>query len=329
MVTIDPARRLANSLGLARARQRAPAHRPGALRRPTASRCAGELWALMLDAKRTFDELIEHLAPDARTRDEVLAQPRSTSSSPAPSPAPRSSRRSPSSTTSTRAATSTCSCSTRRPRATRSTSSTRPARLTGFFQGRAIKVFLRPAGIGGRIFGARHRRRLRAPAARHRRRPAGGPLGLLPRARRDDRRLRRPARERVAALLSDPGHDVPDRHLARATTPSRSRSSSTASCARRGCRSAALVVNRLHAAPELDGDAARPGSTRSWATPSPAASRPRRASSPRWPSATRPTSRTCARRSATRRVVIVPERQDDVHDVEGLAHVRAHLWHAG
>ena len=28
-------------------------------------------------------------------------------------------------------------------------------------------------------------------------------------------------------------------------------------------------------------------------------------------------------------VVVVPERQDDVHDVEGLAHVRAHLWHAG
>ena len=26
--------------------------------------------------------------------------------------------------------------------------------------------------------------------------------------------------------------------------------------------------------------------------------------------------------------MIVPERQDDVHDVEGLAHVRAHLWGA-
>ena len=25
-------------------------------------------------------------------------------------------------------------------------------------------------------------------------------------------------------------------------------------------------------------------------------------------------------------LMIVPERQDDVHDVEGLAHVRAHLW---
>ena len=30
---------------------------------------------MMLDAKRTFDQLIEHLAPDERTRDEVFAQP--------------------------------------------------------------------------------------------------------------------------------------------------------------------------------------------------------------------------------------------------------------
>ena len=33
----------------------------------------GELWAMMLDAKRTFDELIELLAPDAATREEILA----------------------------------------------------------------------------------------------------------------------------------------------------------------------------------------------------------------------------------------------------------------
>ena len=32
----------------------------------------GELWAMMLDPKRTFDELIERLAPDEQTRDEVL-----------------------------------------------------------------------------------------------------------------------------------------------------------------------------------------------------------------------------------------------------------------
>ena len=32
----------------------------------------GELWAMMLDAKRTWDELIERRAPDAKTRDAVL-----------------------------------------------------------------------------------------------------------------------------------------------------------------------------------------------------------------------------------------------------------------
>jgi anion-transporting ArsA/GET3 family ATPase len=32
----------------------------------------GELWAMMLDAKRTFDELIEWHAPDEQTRDAVL-----------------------------------------------------------------------------------------------------------------------------------------------------------------------------------------------------------------------------------------------------------------
>jgi anion-transporting ArsA/GET3 family ATPase len=35
----------------------------------------GELWATMLDAKRTFDDLVETYAPDVETRDAVLANP--------------------------------------------------------------------------------------------------------------------------------------------------------------------------------------------------------------------------------------------------------------
>jgi anion-transporting ArsA/GET3 family ATPase len=35
----------------------------------------GELWAMMLDAKLTFDELIGRLAPDAATREAILADP--------------------------------------------------------------------------------------------------------------------------------------------------------------------------------------------------------------------------------------------------------------
>src|SRR4051812_25020304 len=64
VVTIDPARRLANALGLDEL--------PNEPHRVPLD-ASGELWALMLDAKRTFDELIERLAPDARTRDEVFA----------------------------------------------------------------------------------------------------------------------------------------------------------------------------------------------------------------------------------------------------------------
>ena len=78
-----------------------------------------------------------------------------------------------------------------------------PGRLTGFFQGRAIRVFMRPAGLSGRILGRGTGRRVRDPAARHGRRPAARPVGLLPLAGRDDRRLHR-ARRAVGELLEDP-----------------------------------------------------------------------------------------------------------------------------
>ena len=35
----------------------------------------GELWAMMLDAKRTFDEIVTRLAPEERAREEILANP--------------------------------------------------------------------------------------------------------------------------------------------------------------------------------------------------------------------------------------------------------------
>ncbi len=72
VVTIDPARRLASSLGLEQLgnepRLVEPAHFAG-----HGIDLRGELWAMTLDAKRTFDELIGLLAPDAATREEILA----------------------------------------------------------------------------------------------------------------------------------------------------------------------------------------------------------------------------------------------------------------
>ncbi len=72
VVTIDPARRLANALGLEQLENEPRQVEPERL---TASGIPieGELWAMMLDPKRTFDELIERLAPDAGRAAEIKA----------------------------------------------------------------------------------------------------------------------------------------------------------------------------------------------------------------------------------------------------------------
>lgn len=68
VVTIDPAKRLASALGmtgLSDAPQQVPA---GALLGPG----AGELWALQLDAKATFDRLVSRYAADDAARERIL-----------------------------------------------------------------------------------------------------------------------------------------------------------------------------------------------------------------------------------------------------------------
>lgn len=71
VVTIDPARRLADSLGLDELGNEPRLVDPARFA-AHGIELRGELWAMMLDPKHTFDELIEQLAPDERTRDEVL-----------------------------------------------------------------------------------------------------------------------------------------------------------------------------------------------------------------------------------------------------------------
>jgi anion-transporting ArsA/GET3 family ATPase len=72
VVTIDPARRLANALGLEELynepRRVSPRRLSSAGLRPR-----GELWAMMLDPKRTFDELIDRVAPDPGRAAEIKA----------------------------------------------------------------------------------------------------------------------------------------------------------------------------------------------------------------------------------------------------------------
>src|SRR4051794_28862461 len=71
VLTIDPAKRLANSLGLPELGNEERLVEPERFAEAGVE-MHGELWAMMLDAKRTFDELVERHAPDEETRDRIL-----------------------------------------------------------------------------------------------------------------------------------------------------------------------------------------------------------------------------------------------------------------
>jgi anion-transporting ArsA/GET3 family ATPase len=72
VVTIDPAQRLANALGL-RELDNEPRMVAPEMLGTNGARVPGELWAMMLDPKRTFDELIDRVAPDASRAREIKA----------------------------------------------------------------------------------------------------------------------------------------------------------------------------------------------------------------------------------------------------------------
>ncbi len=151
VVTIDPARRLATALGLEELGNEPvlvdPARFAG-----HGIEMRGELWAMMLDAKRTFDELIERLAPDARTRDEVLSN--------------RIYQQLSGAVVGSQEFTAVAKLfeldrSGRFDVLVLDTPPSRnaldfldaPDRLTGFFEGRALRVFLAPTGLAARVVG--------------------------------------------------------------------------------------------------------------------------------------------------------------------------------
>jgi anion-transporting ArsA/GET3 family ATPase len=74
VLTIDPAKRLADSLGLEELGNEAKQVDPALIERQGIE-MKGELWAMMLDPKATFDELIARQAPDEESRDRVLDNP--------------------------------------------------------------------------------------------------------------------------------------------------------------------------------------------------------------------------------------------------------------
>jgi anion-transporting ArsA/GET3 family ATPase len=151
VVTIDPARRLATALGLEGL--------PGEPHRIDASclsesgiELQGELWAMMLDTKRTFDEVVARLASDEGARQEILANPiyRELSTAVAGSQelgaiaalyelhAERDFDVIVLDTPPSRNALDFLDA---------------PGRLLGFLEGRALQVFLAPSGLTARLFG--------------------------------------------------------------------------------------------------------------------------------------------------------------------------------
>jgi anion-transporting ArsA/GET3 family ATPase len=151
VVTIDPARRLADALGIEQLGSE-PRRVDDARFEGHGITIAGELWAMMLDPKHTFDELIEQLSPDERTRDEILAN--------------RIYRELSSAVAGSQEFTAVAKLyeldrSGRFDAIVLDTPPSRnaldfldaPDRLTGFLEGRALRLFLAPSGIAARVVG--------------------------------------------------------------------------------------------------------------------------------------------------------------------------------
>jgi anion-transporting ArsA/GET3 family ATPase len=151
VVTIDPAKRLANALGL---EELANEPRRVARRRLAGAgiEMRGELWAMMLDPKRTFDELIDRVAADPERAGEIKAN--------------RVYRELSTAVSGSQEFTAVAKLYEldrdgdfdllvldTPPSRNALDFLDAPGRLTSFLEGRAFKAFIRPTGIGMRLFG--------------------------------------------------------------------------------------------------------------------------------------------------------------------------------
>jgi anion-transporting ArsA/GET3 family ATPase len=148
VVTIDPARRLANALGLHELQNEPRRVDPARL----GADCTGELWAMMLDPKRTFDELIERIAADPERAAEIKAN--------------RVYRELSTAVSGSQEFTAVAKLYELQregdfdllvldtpPSRNALDFLDAPGRLTSFLEGRALKAFVRPTGLGMRVLG--------------------------------------------------------------------------------------------------------------------------------------------------------------------------------
>jgi anion-transporting ArsA/GET3 family ATPase len=152
VLTIDPAKRLADSLGLPELGNTERQVDPALFREAGADPGDGELWAMMLDAKATFDEVVRRHAPDAETRERILENRiyRQISSALAGSQEYMAMEK-----------LFEIHQEGRYDLLVLDTPPTRnaldfleaPKRLTQFIEGRSLQLFMRPTGLGMRVLG--------------------------------------------------------------------------------------------------------------------------------------------------------------------------------
>ncbi len=152
VLTIDPAKRLADSLGLPELGNTERQVDPELFRSLGIDTGGGELWAMMLDAKATFDEVVRRHAPDEETRDRILSNRiyQQLSAALAGSQEYMAMEK-----------LFEIWAEERYDLLVLDTPPSRnaldfldaPRRLTQFIEGRALQVFMRPTGLGMRVFG--------------------------------------------------------------------------------------------------------------------------------------------------------------------------------
>jgi anion-transporting ArsA/GET3 family ATPase len=151
VVTIDPANRLADALGLQELENEPRRVEPARLASSDLE-VKGELWAMMLDPKRTFDELIDRIAPEPERAEEIKAN--------------RVYRELSTAVSGSQELTAIAKLHEldqegRFDLLVLDTPPSRnalefldaPGRLNAFLEGRALKAFMRPTGVGMRVLG--------------------------------------------------------------------------------------------------------------------------------------------------------------------------------
>jgi anion-transporting ArsA/GET3 family ATPase len=151
VVTIDPANRLAAALGLDELAGE-PHRIDPELFAAQGVRAKGELWAMMLDAKRTFDEIVTRLEPDPERLAGILANPVYRELSTAVAGSQEMSAIAKLYELHSEHEFDTIVLDTP-PSRNALDFLNAPTRLLGFLEGRALQVFLAPSGLTARLFG--------------------------------------------------------------------------------------------------------------------------------------------------------------------------------